>query len=437
MPTGTDERRSSGADPGGAATGSPPCGLGGNFRLLWAGQSTSLIGDQITLLALPVLALTYTGATAFEVGVIAMALRLPYLLIGLQAGVWVTRYGLGRSMIAADVLRGAAIAVLPLALLVGGASLPAIIAVAFAVGVGSVFFQVAYQAFVPEIVVDPRRWHAANMRLSLSESTSLLVGPALGGALIAAVSVGGALAIDAASYAISVATLVVIAVRMRRNPVVDADARPAAPAGSMLHQVMDGLRYVRHRPVLNAIMWTGVAYNLGLAMFEALLVIFAVRDLGLSVGALGLAIGIGGVGFPIGSLLSRRVNRWIGMGPALIVAAVPSVVGILVAGVASGTAAQVYLAAGTGLIGVGQGVFAVNAITLRQQASEAHMRARTTAVHRFGTWGSLPVGSLLAGIVGESAGLRPAMICAFVLAAVCFWPLLASPLRRTRNLVTD
>jgi MFS family permease len=433
LPTRTDE----------SATGDAPHtpttprgrGLNGRFHLLWAGQTASLIGDQITLLALPMLALSYAAATAFEVGVIAMALRLPYLLIGLQAGVWVTRYGLARSMVAADVVRGAAIAVLPLTLLMNWASLGAIVAVAFTVGVGSVFFQVAYQAFVPEIVDDPRRWHDANMRLSLSESTSLLLGPALGGAVVAWVSIGGALAIDAGSYAISVATLAIITMRLhrgRRAPVSHpADGEP------MLRQVLAGLRYVRDRPVLNAIMWTGIAYNLGVAMFESLLVIFAVRDLGLSAGTLGLAIGIGGIGFPVGSLISRHVNRWIGMGPALVAAAVPSVVGILVAGLASGSSPQVYLAAGTGLIGLGQGCFAVNAITLRQQGSEPHMRARTTAVHRFGTWGSLPVGSLFAGIVGEVAGLRVAMIGAFVVAASCFWPLLASPLRRTRSLAAD
>jgi MFS family permease len=410
-------------------------GLGSQFRLLWAGQTTSLIGDQITLLALPLLAITSADASALEVGLVATCMRLPFLLIGLQAGVWVTRYGLGPSMLLADVVRGVAIAVLPLVVLLGGINLPVILTAALVVGIGSVFFQVAYQSFVPEIVKHPRDWHAANTRLSLSESMSLLVGPAVGGVLVLTLSIAGALSVDAGSYVVSVLTLLVITGTPRRARGRAKKPRPRSESvDRMWHQVVEGLRYVRSQPVLSAIMWTGVTYNLGAAMFESLLVLFAVRDLGLSPAALGVAMGIGGVGFPVGSLLSPYVNRRIGMGPALIIAAVPSVGGFLLAAMAMGPVPQLYLAVGIGLVGVGQGCFAVNAITLRQQASAPHMRARTTAVHRFATWGTLPVGALLGGVVGELVGIRAALVLAFALAAVCFWPLLVSPLRHTRAL---
>jgi MFS family permease len=335
-------------------------------------------------------------------------------------------------MIGADLLRGAAVALLTGAVLLGWGRLPVIFAVSLAVGIGSVFFQVSYQAFVPEIVEDTRRWHAANTRLSLSESLSLLAGPALGGVLIATLSVGGALAFDELSYAISVVTLLLIG--RRTGLAAPPNSGLATSSDRMVNQIAEGLRYVRRHAVLNAIMWTGVTYNLGAAMFESLLVLFALRDLALSPAALGLAIGIGGIGFPIGSLLSRHVNSRIGMGPALILAAVPSVGGFLVAGLASGTAPQVFLSVGIGLVGLGQGLFAVNAITLRQEASAPELRARTTSVHRFATWGALPVGALLGGGIGELLGVRPAIFGAFLLASLCFWPLFASPLRHTRGL---
>jgi MFS family permease len=260
---------------------------------------------------------------------------------------------------------------------------------------------------------------------------SLLVGPALGGALIAAVSIAGALVFDVGSFAISVVTLLLIG---RRHRLVAPPGRGAAgAAGRMIHQILEGLRYVRRQPVLHALMWTGMTYNLGAAMFESLLVLFAVRDLALSPAALGLAIGVGGIGFPIGSLISRPINRRIGMGAALILAAVPSVGGILVVGAATGSAPEVFLSLGIGLVGLGQGCFAVNAITLRQQTSAPELRARATSVHRFATWGTLPIGALLGGTVGGLLGVRPAIFCAFLLSGLCFWPLLASPLRHTRG----
>jgi MFS family permease len=178
-------------------------------------------------------------------------------------------------------------------------------------------------------------------------------------------------------------------------------------------------------------MWIGAAYNLGSAMYDSLLVVFAVHVLHLTPTRLGLAVALGGAGFPIGSALSGRVNRRLGIGPALIAAAVPSVGGLVVAATAAGPQPGWFLTLGTLLVGVGQGCFAVNAITLRQFASGPEMRARATAVHRFVSWGALPVGSLAAGIIGQAFGIRTAVITAGVISASCFWPLLRSPLRTT------
>jgi MFS family permease len=407
-----------------------PTGLGIRFGLVWAGQSASLLGDQVTLIALPLLATGYAAASTFDVGLLGMCLRLPFLIIGLPAGVWVSRAGLLRSMIAADVARGLAIGLLPALALAGLTRLPALFAAALVVGTGTVFFQVSYQSLVPDLIADEGSWHAANTRLSLSESTALLCGPAVGGAVVGWFAPPGALMVDAVTYAVSVTTLVLVTRRSR-------SARPGDPGpaarGSLRIQVGDGLRYVRRTPVLNALMWTGAAYNLGSAMYDSLLVVFAVHVLHLSPLRTGLAVALGGAGFPAGSMLSGRVNRRLGLGTSLIVAAVPSVAGLIVAGVAAGPDAWWLLALGTVLVGVGQGTFAVNAITLRQFAAAPDMRARATAVHRFASWGALPVGALLAGVIGQAFGVRAAVITGGALSAACFWPLLRSPLRATRT----
>ena len=164
---------------------------------MWAGQSASLLGDQVTLIALPLLATSYAAASTFDVGLLGMCLRLPFLLVGLPAGVWVTRLGLLRSMIGADIARGLAIGLLPALVLAGQARMPLLLVAATVVGMGTVFFQVSYQSLVPELIPDETRWHGANTRLSLSESAALLCGPALGGLVVSRYAPPGALAVDA------------------------------------------------------------------------------------------------------------------------------------------------------------------------------------------------------------------------------------------------
>jgi MFS family permease len=409
-----------------AAAASPPAGgLKSPFTAVWAGQSASLLGDQITLIALPLLATGYAAASTFDVGLLGMCLRLPFLLVGLPAGVWVTKFGLLRSMIGADIARGLAIGLLPALALSGQARMPLLLAAATVTGLGTVFFQVSYQSLVPELFPDVSRWHGANTRLSLSESAALLCGPALGGLVVSSYAPPGALAVDAGTYAISVATLVLVASRLGRLH------HRSGPSnyGSLRVQVRDGLRYVRHSPILSALMWTGAAYNLGAAMYDSVLIVFAVHVLHLSPARTGLAVALGGIGFPVSSALSGLINRGLGLGPSLIAAAVPSVAGLIVASLATGPGAWWLLALGTLLVGLGQGCFAVNAVSLRQFAAAPDMRARATAVHRFVSWGALPVGSLATGVVGQAFGVRVAVVTAGLISASCFWPMLRSPLR--------
>ena len=402
---------------------------------MWAGQSASLLGDQVTLIALPLLATGYVAASTFDVGLLGMCLRLPFLLVGLPAGVWVTRFGLLRSMIGADIARGLAIGLLPALVLAGQARMPVLLAAATIVGMGTVLFQVSYQSLVPELIPDETRWHGANTRLSLSESAALLVGPALGGLVVSLCAPPGALVVDAGTYAASVATLVLVASRASRATRAGRPGGPSQPggSGSLRAQVRDGLRYVRNSPILNALMWTGAAYNLGSAMYDSALIVFAVHVLHLSPAETGLAVAAGGIGFPVSSALSGTINRRLGLGPSLIAAAVPSVAGLIVASLAAGPAAWWQLVLGTLLVGLGQGCFAVNAITLRQFAATPAMRAQATAVHRFVSWGALPVGSFATGVVGQEFGVRVAVVSAGLVSASCFWPLLRSPLRAIKT----
>jgi MFS family permease len=258
----------------------------------------------------------------------------------------------------------------------------------------------------------------------------LFAGPALGGVVVAALTPTGALGIDALSYGASVAALLAITANRRSARSAVPSAGIAAARPRLRTEIGEGIRYVRHNAVLNALMWTGACYNLGSSMYDTLVVVFAVRYLHIPPAHLGVVIGLGSIGFPVGSVLSKYANARLGLGPSLIWAAFPSVGGLIVAALAAGDHPEILLAAGTLLIGLGQGCFAVNAITLRQLNSIPSMRAQATSVHRFLSWGALPVGALIAGALGQFLGLRPAMLASGIVASLCFIPLFSSPLRR-------
>ena len=216
---------------------------------------------------------------------------------------------------------------------------------------------------------------------------------------------------------------------MARKRLAGRDTTPAVDDSRGLRREIDGgWGYVRSSLLLDAIMWIGATYNLGASMYDALIVVFAVHFLHMTPGRLGLAVGAGAVGFPLGSLLSGPATKRLGLGAGLRRAAIPSVAGLLVASSAPRTAAAAFLAGGTFLVGLGQGCFAVNAITLRQLGSSSELRARATAVQRFASWGYLPAGAALGGALGDTLGLRPAMLIASALSAAYVWPLRRSPL---------
>ena len=209
------------------------------------------------------------------------------------------------------MVRGVAVFSLPVAALVGLLTLSRLLLIALLTGIAAVFFQVAYQSYPPSLITDEHRLHGANTRLSLSESMSRLLGPGLAGVVVDAVGAARALSIDAGSFLLSVLALLAI---KHRAPVQPPTARP-----SLWKEVREGLRFVADHPILRPIMVCGALYNLGFAMYESLLAVFAIRDLKLSPSVLGLAIALGGIGFPIGCLLARRLSRRFGTGPAIII----------------------------------------------------------------------------------------------------------------------
>jgi hypothetical protein len=386
----------------------------------------SLLGDQVTILALPLVALT-AGASPSQVAVLVAATRAPFLLFCLPAGVWVATFGLRRSMLLADAVRAGALMSVPITAWVDTVTFMHLLLAAGAMGCGSVFFLVAYQSLTPLLVENVSSLRSANTRLTATEAFALVAGPAAAGLLISAVGAVRALALDSASYLMSVGTLA--ALKAPRDL-----PRTPLPGAKLRSEVHAGLRYVQHSPELRAVLWSSVVFNFGLAGYEALLVVFAVSHLGLSPAVLGLAVGLGGAGVPIGLLLSGPAERWAGTGRVLVVSGALSAAGLLIAASARGDLSAVMIASGTFVTAVGGGAWGLTALTTRQLLSHPDMRSMTTAVHRWATYGVMPLGALAGGLCALLLGPRSAILLLATLAQLTVVPLLRSPLRTLRTL---
>jgi len=395
----------------------------GDFLKLWAGQTISQLGSQVTFLALPLTAILLFRATPFQVGVLGTLEFLPFLLFGLPAGVWVDRLLRKPLLVIADVGRFLALGSIPLAYALDALRLPQLYGVAFLTGIFTVLFDVAYAAYLPSLI-DRSQLVEGNSKLEISRSGAQLVGPGLAGILVEALRAPMAILADAVSYVGSVLFLIVI---RRSEPPV---GRPAGEAPRMGSQIREGLRYVLRHVLLRPILIGPAALNLGSGLNFAVLLLFAVRQLGLSPGTIGVVLAVGNVGFLGGAFLAARAPRRIGVGPTLIGAGFMIGAAYLAIPLATRSTGIVFLAI-YGLLGSFGGViYNVNARSLAQSITPERMLGRTIATARFVVWGTIPVGSFVGGVLGSRIGLRPTLWVAGIVGIVAFVPPLLSPVRR-------
>ncbi|HEY5333991.1 MAG TPA: MFS transporter, partial [Solirubrobacterales bacterium] len=287
----------------------PPSLLRDNvpFRRFWTGQTISLFGDQISLLAIPLLAVLTLHADAAEMGLLGASELVPYLLFAVHIGAWAGRRRRRRALlIAADLGRAVLLLSLPVAAALGDLSMPLLYVVAFGVGTLGVLFDIAYQT-VFAALVDPGDYVVANSLLVGSRSVSIVGGKSAGGLLVAALTAPVAIVTDALSYLGS-------ALFLGRTAV------PApAPTAAERRGIGAGVRFIARTPLLRNSLAAAATLNVFNAAFWAMLVLFATQELGLGAGALGLALGIGALGSVLGSALAAPFSERIGLGNAVLV----------------------------------------------------------------------------------------------------------------------
>jgi len=401
----------------------PGLGRQRDFRLLWGGQSVSEMGSQVTNLAFPLVAVEVLRASAFEVGVLTACSTAAFLLVGLPAGAWVDRLRRRRVMMAADLGRMAAVGSIPVAYAVGGLTLAQLYVTALAAGVLTVFFDVAYQSYLPGLV-GPERLVEGNAKLAGSAQVAQVAGPSVAGGLVQALGGPVAVAVDAASFFVSSLTLALIAA---------PEAVPDPPARAGLRaQIGEGLRFVLGHPTLRAIAGCTGTSNLFSSMMAAVEVVFLVRVIHLRAGIIGLLFAAGGIGGVVGALSASSVARRIG-GVRATMAGMTLTAGGLVIPLTGRGAGVVLFAVGSFFLGLGAVIYNINQVSFRQRLCPPALLGRMNATMRFLVWGEMPIGALIGGALAGGIGLRNTLWVGVVGQLLAIIWLLASPMRSLRD----
>ncbi|OLT08226.1 MFS transporter [Pseudonocardia sp. CNS-004] len=396
-----------------------------DFRLLWAGETVAQAGIMVSHLALPLLAATTLGATPWEMGLLVAAERGAFLLVGLPAGVLLDRVRRLPVMIGANLARFVLIGSIPLAWVAGLLTFAHLLAVALLAGIATVLFDVGYQSVLPA-VVGRSGLVEGNAKLESTRAAAEAAGPALGGGLVQLAGAAAAVLVDAIGYLVSVAFLA----RMRTRETVPAPD----PARSLRAEMGEGLRHVVCHPLLRPIaLCTGTA-NLFGGVLAAVSVLFLARELGQPPAIVGLVLAAGSVGGLVGAVTAGLWIRSIGQGRTVVIALLVTGPVAFVLPLATAGPGLAWFAVGTGTVAYGGVVYNVAQVSFRQAVTPDHLLGRMNASIRFLVWGTIPFGGLLGGALGELIGLRATLLVTAVGLALCPLWLIASPLRRLRDL---
>jgi MFS family permease len=396
-----------------------------DFMKLWTAQTITQFGDEITQFAIPLVAILTLRATPFEIGLLGTFQFLPFILLTIPAGVWVDRVRRRPILIGADVGRAVLLLSIPAAFVGDWLTMVQLYVVAFAVGCLEVFFDVAYQSYLPA-VVERNQLVEGNAKLELSNSASSVVGPGVAGLVVELVRAPFAIVFHAVAYAVAIVFLAII---RRPEPPIPSHDPAQGKRPSMLAEARAGMGYVLNHPYLRNIAACTGTLNLFGNIGGVILVLYIVEELGLNPGTLGLIFAIGNVGVLIGALTAERLAGWIGLGPTIVWSALLSSFTLVAVAIAPREAPIPFLVAG-GVIGAATSViYNVNQVSLRQAITPERMLGRMNATMRFIVWGTIPIGAMAGGLLGGAIGLQNTIWVGAIGSFIGFLPVLFSQVR--------
>ena len=391
-----------------------------DFLSLWGAETISQFGSQVSFLALPLVAILVLEESAFRVAALTSMTFLPFLLFALPAGVWVDRLRRKPILVLGDLGRAAALASVPAAHWLGALTIWQLYAVALVVGVCTVFFDVASQSYLPALV-GRAQVVEGNAKLEISRAASNIGGPGMAGGLVAALTAPVAVLFDAVSFVAS--ALLLGGIRKQEEAPAREERR------SLRHELSEGLRYVfgdAYQRTMVAM--TALSNFFGQIVFSILLV-YAVRELGLSAGTIGIVLALGNAGTLLAALTAKRIGDRLGVGRTILLASCLFGPGTLLIAAAPQDNAIPFILASMVVIGFGGILYNVTAISLIQAITPDRILGRANASRRFVVWGVVPLGGFAGGALASTIGLRETMVVGAIGGLTTLVPILVSPLR--------
>lgn len=399
-----------------------------NFVKLWAGQSVSLIGTQITQFTMPLIAILSLNATVAEVGVLNALRFVPVVLLSLFAGVWLDRRRRRPVLIACALGNAVLIGMVPLASVSGLLSIGLLYVVVTMTGLLSMTFDVGAMSYVPNLV-DHEHLTDANSKIQASTAFAGVAGPGLAGVLVGLVTAPITLTADSVSYLFSAAGLIAI-----RKP----EPAPDVPEvrASVRQSISEGVHAVWGSKLLSALLTQGAALNLFFGAYITVFVVYAVRVVHLHPLQLGIVMAGSAVGSFAGATTAKRVTNAFGLGRTMIINTVGESLALLLLLVprhASVATIAIFVVAQFAY-GWNVGVLNVNVITLRQVVTPRRVLARMNATYRMVLFGVAPIGMSLGGVLGSAVGLRTALLISLALMTSPLLWLFFSPAFRLKQM---
>jgi len=399
-----------------------------DFLKLWAGESVSVFGSQVTVLAVPTVAILILHAGPFQVGILSALEFLAFPTLGLVAGVYADRLRRRPIMIICDIGRALALGSIPVAFVLNLLTLEQLYFVALLTGIFTVFFDVSYQSYLPALVDRPNLIEG-NTKLEITRSTAQVAGPAAAGFLIQLIGGAKAVAVDAVSFFLSALALASIT-----KPEPEPRPSTASGASGFIPEMREGIDVVFRNPILWRIAACTATTNLGSNMvFGAVFLVFAYRQLHLSAGVVGVVFALSSVGALAGAFLAGWVARRLGIGPTLGVMVIVGGLALLATPLALVGVPAVILAT-TGFIeGLTIPIYNINQVSLRQAITPDRVQGRMNATMRTIVWGTIPLGAFIGGILGTSIGLVQTIVLGGILSTLAASWIVLGPVIRLRE----
>jgi MFS family permease len=399
-----------------------------DFVKLWTGQTISEFGSQISQLAIPLLAAVSLHASPFEFSLLGVLGFLPFILFALPAGVWVDSLRRRQILIAGDAARAVLLALIPVVGAIDALRMWQLLVLQFVIGVFTVFFDVAYQSYLPALI---EREHLVdgNSKLQLTVSVSQVAGPSVSGILIGAITAPYAIVVDAVSFVASA----VFMLRMRHRENVP-DRSSGEPHPKMWPQVKEGLNWVVRHPWLRSIAACTGTSNFFSSLAFAIVILYMVRTLHLSAFEIGLVFAVGSAGSIAAALVTARLNKRIGVGPTIVAGIAVSSVAALGYPLAPVSFPLPLLMLANAGFGFGALAYNITQVSLRQAITPERLQGRMNAAMRWIVWGTIPLGTLLGGGLATWFTLRTAIWVGSIGQLFAFLPVLFGGIPKIRNM---